>query len=60
MLIVSPTVKISPLADIEDSVRDGVILRRDCVVGAGSLVRTELPPYSTNRGTPAKTMGWCT
>ncbi len=39
---------------------DGAILRRGCVVGAGSLVRTELPPYSINRGTPAKTVGWRT
>jgi len=37
---------------------DGAILRRGCVVGAGSLVRSELPPYSINQGTPAKTVGW--
>ena len=32
---------------------DGAILRRGCVVGAGSLVRGELPAYSICRGTPA-------
>lgn len=33
---------------------DGAILRRGCVVGAGSLVRGELPEYSICVGTPAK------
>lgn len=37
---------------------DGAILRQGCVVGAGSLVRGELPPYSINIGTPAKTTGY--
>lgn len=32
---------------------DGTVLRQGCVVGAGSLVRDELPPYSICRGTPA-------
>lgn len=32
---------------------DGSRLRRGCVVGAGSLVRGELPAYSICRGTPA-------
>lgn len=32
---------------------DGAVLRRGCVVGAGSLVRGELPPFSICRGTPA-------
>jgi virginiamycin A acetyltransferase len=32
---------------------DGAVLRRGCVVGAGSLVRSELPAYSICRGTPA-------
>lgn len=31
---------------------DGAVLRRGCVVGAGSLVRGELPPYSICRGSP--------
>lgn len=39
---------------------DGAILRKGCVVGAGSLVRGELPPYSVNHGTPAKTVGYRT
>ena len=37
---------------------DGAILRRGCVVGAGSLVRGELPPYSVNVGSPTRTIGW--
>lgn len=32
---------------------DGSVLRRGCVVGAGSLVRGELPEYSICYGTPA-------
>lgn len=37
---------------------DGAILRKGCVVGAGSLVRGELPPYSVNVGSPARTIGF--
>ena len=33
---------------------DGAILRRGCVVGAGSLVRAELPAYSVNVGCPTR------
>ena len=36
---------------------DGAVLRRGCVVGAGSLVRGELPAYSICRGTPAVRVG---
>lgn len=32
---------------------DGSVLRRGCVVGAGSLVRGELPAYSICHGSPA-------
>jgi virginiamycin A acetyltransferase len=32
---------------------DGAILRKGCVVGAGSVVRGELPSYSISIGTPA-------
>ncbi len=32
---------------------DGSVLHRGCVVGAGSLVRGELPAYSICRGMPA-------
>ena len=32
---------------------DGAVLRRGCVVGAGSMVRGELPAYSICHGTPA-------
>ena len=36
---------------------DGAVLRRGCVVAAGSLVRGELPSYSICRGTPAIPVG---
>ncbi len=37
---------------------DGALLRRGCVVGAGSVVRGELAAYSINVGVPARTVGW--
>ncbi len=37
---------------------DGAILRRGAVVGAGSVVRHELPAYSISVGTPARTVAW--
>jgi virginiamycin A acetyltransferase len=37
---------------------DGTVLRKGCVLGAGSLVRHELPAYSVNYGQPAKTVGF--
>lgn len=37
---------------------DGAILRRGCVIGAGSLVRTEVEAYSINVGNPLKLIGW--
>jgi len=37
---------------------DGAVLRRGCVVGALSLVRKELPPYSINIGNPVRTTGY--
>ena len=37
---------------------DGAILRRGCVLGAGSMARSELPAYSINIGSPARTIGW--
>ena len=36
---------------------DGSILRCGCVVGAGSLVRSELPAYSICHGNPAQIVG---
>jgi len=36
---------------------DGAVLRRGCVVGAGSLVRGELEPYSIYAGSPLKMIG---
>ena len=36
---------------------DGAVLRRGCVVGAGSLVRGELPAYSICMGSPARAVG---
>lgn len=37
---------------------DGSILRVGCVVGAGSVVRGELLPFSINAGVPLKIIGW--
>lgn len=37
---------------------DGAILRKGCVVGAGALVRGEVPPYSVNYGNPVQTVGY--
>ena len=37
---------------------DGSILRKGCVVGAHSLVRTELEAYSVNVGIPTKRVGY--
>ena len=37
---------------------DGAILRKGCVVGAGSVVRGELPPYSINVGSPTRIVGY--
>jgi len=37
---------------------DGAILRKGCVVGAKSLVRGELAPYSINVGSPVKQIGY--
>jgi len=36
---------------------DGTFLRRGCVVGAMSLVRGELQPYSIHAGNPLRTLG---
>ena len=37
---------------------DGAILRKGCVVGAHSLVRVELEPYSVNVGIPTRIVGY--
>ncbi len=37
---------------------DGAILRQGCVVGAGAVVRGELPAYSISVGAPARVVGW--
>ena len=37
---------------------DGAILRQGCVIGAGAVVRGEMPPYSINYGVPATTQGY--
>ena len=37
---------------------DGAHLGKGCVVGAGSLVRTKLEPYSINVGTPTRVIGY--
>lgn len=36
---------------------DGAVVRRGAVVGAGSIVRGELEPYSLNAGSPAQRIG---
>ena len=37
---------------------DGAILRQGCVVGAGAVVRGELPAFSISVGAPARVVGW--
>lgn len=37
---------------------DGAILRKGCVVGAGSIVRGEVHAYSINAGNPLSIIGW--
>jgi acetyltransferase-like isoleucine patch superfamily enzyme len=36
---------------------DGAVLGRGCVVGAGSVVRGRLPPYSVSVGNPTRVIG---
>ena len=37
---------------------DGAILRQGCVIGAGSIVRGEVPAYSIQGGNPLVLLGW--
>lgn len=37
---------------------DGAYLRQGCVIGAGSIVRGEIPAYSINAGQPLQHIGW--
>ena len=37
---------------------DGAMLRRGCVIGAGSVVRSEVEAYSINVGQPLRVIGW--
>lgn len=37
---------------------DGASLGKGCIVGAGSVVRGALEPYSINVGTPTRIVGW--
>ena len=37
---------------------DGTVLRRGCVIGAGSVVRGEIPAYSIQAGNPLQLRGW--
>ena len=39
---------------------DGAVLRRGCVIGAGSVVRGDVPAYSVNAGSPLRVIGWRT
>ena len=36
---------------------DGAILRRGCVIGAGAVVREEIPAYSIHAGSPLRQIG---
>ena len=37
---------------------DGAILRKGCVIGAGSVVRGEIPAFSIQAGNPPVLKGW--
>ena len=37
---------------------DGAVLRQGCVIGACSLVRSEVPAYSIQAGQPLQLKGW--
>jgi virginiamycin A acetyltransferase len=37
---------------------DGAVLRRGCIIGAMSLVRSEVPAYSVQAGNPMRLLGW--
>jgi acetyltransferase-like isoleucine patch superfamily enzyme len=37
---------------------DGAVLRKGCVIGAGSLVRGEVPAWSIQAGNPLVLKGW--
>lgn len=37
---------------------DGAVLRRGCVIAAGSVVRGEVPAYSIQGGSPLRILGW--
>lgn len=39
-------------------VLDGAILRRGCVIGAGSIVRNDVAAYSVQAGNPLILLGW--
>ena len=39
---------------------DGARLHRGCVIGAGSVVRGDVPAYSVNAGSPLRVIGWRT
>ncbi|HAF00048.1 MAG TPA: acetyltransferase [Methylophilaceae bacterium] len=37
---------------------DGAILRKGCVIGAGSIIRGEIQQFSINAGNPLNVIGW--
>lgn len=37
---------------------DGAVIGRGCVIGAGSIVRGQIPDYAIATGQPAKVTGW--
>ena len=39
------------------TILDGATLRKGCIIGAGSLVRGEVPEYSIQTGNPLRRIG---
>ena len=37
---------------------DGAVVRRGAIVGAGAVVRSEVPAYAIAAGVPARVIGW--
>lgn len=37
---------------------DGAVLRQGCVIGAGAIVRGEIPAFSIQVGNPLRILGW--
>ena len=65
-LELSPKHHIRKNVVVEDNARilakvivtSGVVLGRGCIIGAGSVVRNNIPPYAVVAGNPAKIVGF--